>query len=336
MTEPLPVAAVVVSFNTAELLERCLHSVMDAHPAEVIVVDNGSTDGSVAMAQERFPQVRLITPETNRGYGAAANHGVAASSAPAILLLNSDTTIEPDAPGSLGGYLAEHPTVAVAGPRLLNPDGSLQRSARPYPSVGDTLLAETGLHLVVRRLPGIRERFFRTWSHDLPQRVPWVLGAALAIRRSAFEAVGGFDTGFFMYGEESDLCRRLERAGYEIHYAPVTSVVHIGAASTRSRADAMRRERLVGHKRYLLRHSTRASAERILAVLRVIDFVRMVRDTLASRVVRDPARRTALRETIASRREPAHRPGHSVCAFSRQPARVPAGSSRAGPGTRAP
>jgi GT2 family glycosyltransferase len=295
-------AVVAVSFNTRELLENCLRSVVAAQPAETVVVDSGSTDGSRELVRTQFPQVRLVTTSENRGYGAAANAGIAACSAPAILLLNSDTTISSDAPRSLGGYLAEHPSVAIAGPRLLNADGSLQRSAHPYPSVGDTILAETGLHLIVRGLPRVRERFFRTWSHDVPRRVPWVLGAALAIRRSAFETVGGFDPGFFMYGEESDLCRRLERAGYEIHYAPVTSVVHIGGASTRVHADAMRRELVVSRRRYLMRHSAPASARRVLAVLRVINVVRLVRDVLTLFVVRDAARRAALRDTIVSRR----------------------------------
>lgn len=302
MTDPLPMAIVVVSFNTRELLESCLRSAVAADPTELVVVDSGSTDGSVELVRERFGEARLIVTEANRGYGAAANEGIGECSAPAVLLLNSDTAIAPDALRALGRYLAEHPRVAVVGPRLENPDASLQQSAHAYPGVADTILAETGLHLLVRRLPLLRDRFYRTWSHDRARLVPWVLGAALAIRRTAFEAVGGFDPAFFMYGEESDLCRRLERGGHEIHYVPLTSVVHVGGASTRARAATMQREFVISRRRYLSRYETAAVATRVLAVLRAATAARLVRDVMMLRLVRDPARRTALREAVAARR----------------------------------
>jgi GT2 family glycosyltransferase len=215
-------AVVIVSFNTREVLERCLESVIAAVPAETVVVDNGSTDGSVDLVRTRFPRVRLIVNDVNLGYGGAANLGIAACSAPAVLLLNSDTLLAPDALGALGAYLAERPRAAVVGPKLVKLDESLQRSAFAYPSVADTLLGESGMHLLVRRVPLLRERFYRTWSHSVSRRVPWVVGAALAIRRSAFEAVGGFDDTYFMYGEEVDLCRRIERSSISAERAPGT------------------------------------------------------------------------------------------------------------------
>jgi GT2 family glycosyltransferase len=243
------------------------------------VVDNGSTDGSIELVRERFARVRLLVSQRNRGYGAAANAAIEACETPAVLVLNSDTRLEPEALTTLGRYLDEHPRAAVVGPRLVNADGSLQRSTYPFPSAGDTLLGETGLHLVVRRIPWLRERSWRTWSHDRACQVPWVLGAALVIRRSAFEAVGGFDEAFFMYGEEVDLCRRLAAAGFEVHYAPVTSVVHLGGASTAARAQAMQREYLLSKRRYLTGHEPRPRARRVLFVLRAIVFARLVRDS---------------------------------------------------------
>src|SRR4051794_8016808 len=107
--EPLPVAVVVVNFATRDLLERCLMSVRDAGPAETVVVDNGSTDGSVELVRDRYPEVRLVANTHNRGYGAAANQGVAASTSPAVLVLNSDTRLQVDGARLLGQYLAEHP-----------------------------------------------------------------------------------------------------------------------------------------------------------------------------------------------------------------------------------
>lgn len=296
-------AVAVVSFNTRGVLESCLESVLAARPAETVVVDNGSTDGSVEMVRERFAGVRLLICERNRGYGAAANAAIEACESPAVLLLNSDTRLEPDALTTLGRYLEEHPRAAVVGPRLVHADGSLQRSTYPFPSAGDTLVGETGLHLLVGRIPWLRERVLRTWSHDRPLLAPWVMGAALAIRRSAFQAVGGFDEAFFMYGEEIDLCRRIGAAGFEIHYAPVTTVVHLGGASTAANAQRMRRERMVGGRRYLIRHESRRRTQRALGVLRAIVFARLVRDGVRMRLAREAQRRGQLRSAVAEWRE---------------------------------
>lgn len=298
--EPLAIAVAVVSFNTREVLERCLHSVMAARPAQVVVVDNGSTDGSGELVETTFPAARLIVNARNRGYGAAANQAFAACDAPAVLLLNSDTVLAPDALPALGRYLADHPRAGVVGPLLANADGSLQPSTHPLPSVADLVMGDTGLHRLVRRTPWLRERFLRTWSHENARRVPWVIGAALAIRRRAFEAVGGFDEDYFMYWEEVDLSRRLARAGFETHFAPVTTVLHLGAVSTGQRSAAMRREWLIGQRRYLRRHASRGHATAFLAVLRTFATARMVRDAVRVVLSRDAAERMRLRTTIAT------------------------------------
>lgn len=280
----VPLAVAVVSMNTRDVLADCLSSVLAVDPPEVVVIDNGSTDGSIELVRTRFAQVRLIVNDRNVGYGAAGNQAIASCAAPAVLLLNSDTLLEANALLELGAYLAAHPRAAVVGPRLANRDGSLQRSTYPWPSATDTLLGESGLHLLVRRAPLLRERSWRTWRHDAARPVPWVLGAALAIRREPFEAVGGFDERFFMYGEEVDLCRRLHDAGHETHFAPVTTVVHLGAASTATRPVEMRREFLVSKRRYMLKHEGRRPAARLLAVMRAAARARLVRDRLRRRL----------------------------------------------------
>ncbi len=298
-SSPLAMAVVVVSFNTREVLERCLESVIAAFPVETVVVDNGSSDGSPDLVRTRFPSVRLIVSNENLGYGGAANQGIGACSAPGVLLLNSDTVLARDALASLGGYLASRPRVAVVGPKLVRPDGSLQRSAFAYPSAVDTLLGESGMHLIIGRVPLLRERWYRTWSHSAARRVPWVVGAALAIRRNAFEGVGGFDAGYFMYFEEVDLCRRLELEGFETHFAPVTTVVHLGRASTDNRTASMR-QRLLSERRYLMLHESPRSAVRVLGVLRIAAAARLLRDATLLRVARDPERRLRLRDSASS------------------------------------
>jgi N-acetylglucosaminyl-diphospho-decaprenol L-rhamnosyltransferase len=296
--EPTVAVVVVVSFEPPDMLAACLESVRETAPVETVVVDNGSREDSIALVRERFPAARLVVNERNRGYGAAANQGIFSCSAPAVLLLNTDTLLEPDAIAVLGRYLAENPRAAIVGPRLANADGTLQRSTYPFPSVADTLLGETGLHLLVRRAPLIRRLSLRTWNHDAARRVAWVLGAALAIRRSAFEAVGGFDEDFFMYGDEVDLCRRLSAAGFETHFAPATTVTHLGGASTATRASEMRREFLVSKRRYLVRHESPRAASRILWIMRAVVLARVLRDAVRLRLAGESEDREQLRQSI--------------------------------------
>lgn len=224
------VAIVVVNHNTRDELERCLESVLAASRDDVIVVDNASNDGSPEMVEERFPAVRLIRAP-NDGYGAGANRGFELAAADLLLLLNSDTRLEDDAAAALAEYLHAQPQAAIAGPRLRNPDGSLQPSCNHMPTPLHVLLYEGGLARIVARVPVLRAAYLPTWSHDRPRRVPWVLGAALAVRCDALAEAGGFDTDFFLYWEEVDLCRRVADRGWEVHFAPVAEVVHVGGAS---------------------------------------------------------------------------------------------------------
>jgi N-acetylglucosaminyl-diphospho-decaprenol L-rhamnosyltransferase len=226
----LRVAIVVVNHNTRDELERCLESVFATSRHDVIVVDNASNDGSPEMVEERFPAVRLIRAP-NDGYGAGANRGFALANADILLLLNSDTRLQDDAAAALAEYLQGHPQAAIAGPRLRNPNGSLQPSCNHMPTPLHVLLYEGGLARVVSRVPVLRAAYLPTWSHDRPRRVPWVLGAAFAVRCDALADAGDFDTDFFLYWEEVDLCRRVVDRGWQVHFAPVADVVHVGGAS---------------------------------------------------------------------------------------------------------
>lgn len=235
----MSMSVVIVNYNTRVDLRACLGSVLAARPGEVIVADNGSTDGSREMVKDDYPDVKLLCFDDNPGYGGAANRAIAATSAPYVLLLNSDTILETDGIGALADYLEANPGVAVAGPRLINTDGSLQPSCYPFPGsfrwTWDNDLIGPLLHRF--GISGLR-----TWAHGRSRPVPWVKGAALAIRRSFFDDVGGFDESYFMYHEETDLCYRLWQAGYATHFAPVTEVRHAGGMSTSQYAERMSAE----------------------------------------------------------------------------------------------
>lgn len=297
-----------MSHNTSELLRECLCSVISNQYSVcsiqrainsplntehcslntgVVVVDNASTDDSAEMVATEFPAVALYRSETNLGYGAAANRAIAACHSPYVLLLNSDTLLQPGALPALETYLDEHSQVAMVGPRYFNANGKLQPSCFPFPTPLDIFLDVTHAYDLIAHVPFLREKVMRTWAHDRPRRVPWVLGAALAIRRAAFQAVGGFDDSFFMYYEEADLCYRLAQAGCETHFAPVTDIVHIGGASTQQQRADMIVQLYASLAQFYRRHYSRVRQVELAMLVSSVAFARLIRDSLAIGFTRD-------------------------------------------------
>lgn len=277
---------VIVNYNTAPLLRRCLTSVLAEIPGPVLVIDNGSSDGSPELVHGEFPTVRVHTETGNPGYGAAANLAVRELSTRYVLLLNADTELTSGAVTALVAYLDDHASVAMAGPRIVTVAGTYEPSAHDFPTPMALLLAESG----VRRLLGVARR--HEWR---PRSVDWVLGAALAIRREAFDAVGGFDEAYFLYHEEVDLCYRLRAAGWEIHYAPVATVLHVGGASTSQRAAEAYGVYVRSTQRFARLRFSRSKTAGVRAVLAAALVARLARDAAQLAWVRDRERRQILR-----------------------------------------
>ena len=240
------VAAVLVNFNAGDELRRALQSIADQQHGrewEAVVVDNASVDGSADIALEFAPQARVIRNAENVGFGRGVNQGIAASTAPVILIMNPDCRLEPGSLATLERELANDPECAIVGPRILSPDGSVQGSARGDP---DMLTGLFGRASTLRRLlPWLpvakRNVVDATVSGTGSVVVDWVSGACMLARRSAVTAVGGFDERFFMYWEDADLCRRLRARGYRTRYAPAATAVHrVGHSSRTVRAFAVR------------------------------------------------------------------------------------------------
>ena len=273
------IAVVIVSYNTCQALRSCLDSVDRAAASEVIVVDNASADGSVNMLRREYPWVKLYANTFNFGYGAAANQGIAGCSAPYVLLLNTDTVLQRGALEALAGYLNDRPQAAIVGPRLTDPDGTLQASCYPFPTPFHTFLENSAWavflgRLIRRYVPLIRRLYLRTWPHDTARVVPWVKGAAIAIRRTVFEATGGFDEAFFMYFEDADLCYRLKAAGWQVHFAPVTTVVHAGGLSTRRYHREMTEQLLLSTLKFYQKHSSRLQYAATMIVVKNLLFAK--------------------------------------------------------------
>lgn len=293
------VDVVIVSYRTPDLVLDCIDSVLAAGAESVTVVDNASGDETVERIVAEHPSVRLLVNERNVGYGAAANAGAATGDAPVILVLNGDTLVRPGALQAFDHHFRNAPRSALVGPTIRRTDGSLQHSTYPFPSLFDAILGETGLHLLIGRVGFLRERFHRTWSHDRVRSVDWVVGAAFAVRRSAFESVGGFDERYFMYSEEVDLCRRLHDAGHIVEFAPLTVVTHVGEASAKQHRDAMERERQASAVRFLRSHAPPAQAIALLTFQRAVTALRAARDAALSFVSRGHVRYRRRREAAA-------------------------------------
>jgi GT2 family glycosyltransferase len=230
------ITVVVVSWNTRELLANCLEGLLEdarSRLADVWVVDNASDDGSAAMVRERFGWARLIESPSNLGFGAAVNLVAAQTSTPWLVAANADVRASPGALATLVATAARDPRTGVVGPRLVQPDGSTQYTAHPFPTLRNALIFNLGLW---RLVPGDLERamFPAGWEPARPSSPDWVHGALLLIRRAAWEAVSGFDERQWLYAEDLDLCWRLRRAGWVTRYEPAARVEHAVSAATKT------------------------------------------------------------------------------------------------------
>lgn len=252
---PVDLAVVIVNYNAGEFLGRCVTSVDRAAGGlviDILVIDNASHDGSARAAVTQTPQVRLIENPTNRGLSAAWNQGSRAVNAPWILFLNPDAEI---CRGGLASFVTvgeRRPDVAVLGPLIRNADGTVYESGRAFPSVVQAVgHAFLGPFAPENRFTsGYRQT---SWDRTTEREVDWVSFAAMLIRRSAFDQVGAFDEGFWLYGEELDLCTRLRDAGWRVLATPALEVSHVGGVSTgRSRRTHLMHSQ--GISRYYRKH----------------------------------------------------------------------------------
>jgi GT2 family glycosyltransferase len=303
------VAAVVISWNTRDLLAECLTSIAttsDGIDVETVVVDNGSSDGSADMVRTKFPTVRLIAHSDNRGFARANNEAIAATDAPYILMLNSDATLEPGTLRRLLDRVESAPRAGLVGAQLRDPGGAFQFSHARFPSLGSEALVLSGLG---RALYG---PWYPSSGPDADPSagvVDWVGGACMFARRTAFASVGGFDEGYFLYGEEMDLCYVLRRAGWQVWYEPGAIVLHHGMASSR-RMHVPYEDRLYrGRMRFFRKHHGVGAARGLAAELYLFTSAKILvhgalRALSGGRVGREVISLRALRAAVAAAPEP--------------------------------
>ena len=267
------VDAVIVTYNGLPHVERALESLAGL---ETVVVDHGSTDGTVDVVRERFPAVTLVEQE-NRGLAAGWNTGIRQTSAPYVLVLNSDAWLVGDAAERLVRFAEGIPRAAWVAPRLLNPDGSLQPSVRGFPTPWRLATEYLFLRKLAPRSRLLNAFYGGGFRHDEIREVEFAKAAAFLIRREAFDEVGPFDEEFFLFSEETDWSYRARNAGWRTLFFPEAEAVHVGGASWRRESAALFREQVRGHLRFLVKHRGARTAERarrvMLAGLRVRSLV---------------------------------------------------------------
>ena len=223
---------VIVNWNTKDLLQQCLELIFNYPPrrsVDIWVVDNASADNSAQMVEVQFPKVNLIKSEQNLGFGKANNIALQKCPGKYILLLNPDTEVLPGALEHLCTYLDDHPKVGVAGACLRYPDGTLQTSCYPYPTLSKEFWRL--LHLDRIKTYGVYNQ--TDWDQSTPHEVEVIQGAALLVRKEVLDQVGYFDPDYFMYTEEVDLCYRIHQTGRGLYWVPQAEIIHYEGQSTK-------------------------------------------------------------------------------------------------------
>lgn len=236
------VSIAIVNWNTRDLLEACLGSIFKettAFPVEVIVVDNNSNDGSCEMVKKIFKQVTLIENPENLGFARGTNQGLQSARGEYALMLNSDTVILDGAIEKTVAFADSHPEAAGIGCKLVYPDGRFQNSCFRLPNLFGTVMESVFLAHSFKRSYILNWNRYGCRDHDWKtyREVDCVMGSFVLLRRSILEDVGLLDNDYFMYGEETDLCYRIKKAGWKIYYYPDATIVHVHGGSQKTWAD---------------------------------------------------------------------------------------------------
>ena len=237
------IAVIIVNWNAREDLRVCLTSLYAAPKPrlsyDVWVVDNASADGSAAMVAAEFPQGHLIANTENLGFSKANNQAIARTDSRYVFLLNSDAAIYPGVLDALAAYADSHPAAGILGPKVLNPDGSLQYSCRRFPSLGAGFFRNTYLGRLFPNNSFARDYLMTNFDHATDTAVDWVSGCAMLIRREIINTIGALDERFYMYCEDVDICQRVWDSGGEVVYVPEAVVSHAIGRSSDKNADKM-------------------------------------------------------------------------------------------------
>ncbi|MFB3924906.1 MAG: glycosyltransferase family 2 protein [Syntrophales bacterium] len=231
----IEISAVIASWNTKDILLQCLRSLVGSlgrFRSEIIVVDNASSDGSPQSVEAAFPEVRVLRNSSNLGFARANNTGIRNSTGRYVCLVNSDVIVREGCIDRMHAYMEKHPETGMLGPKILGPDGSVQRSCMGFPTVWNSLCRAMALDSIFPERKMFGGQLLTYWPHDTLKKVDVINGCFWLIRRSALDQVGLLDESFFMYAEDIDWCRRFHEKGWSVVFLPDAEAVHYGGASS--------------------------------------------------------------------------------------------------------
>lgn len=282
------ISVVVISYNGIEFIDDCLSTTVSSlagTASEVIVIDNASSDGTVELIKNKYPQMMLIQNENNLGFARAVNQGFEQAAGEYILILNQDTKIIGDAISRLADRMEYNQAIGTIGPKFVGFDGRLQKSIRAFPQYRDLFFEFTGLSYVFPK-----SKIFGNWKmgwfdHLTEMEVDQPMGAALMIRRQMLDRVGGFDESFGIFFNDVDFCRRVKEAGYVNLYYPEAVVAHFVGGSTRKRRAPMIIESHRSMYRYFAKYARKTGSRALLYFWGAILYVTAVVRALFSLIV---------------------------------------------------
>lgn len=280
------ISIIFVNWNTRELLVQCLRALpasLGDVAAEIIVVDNASTQGNLESLVDDFAGLRLLLNDSNRGFAAANNQAMQIANGRYFLLLNTDTLPGRGELQRLVEFADNHPRAGLVGVMLLNGDGSFQASYADFPSVhGETLL----LLKLAERFKGAHFPFHAPQESLKPRRCDWVQGACLLAAREAIQDFGPLDEGYFMYTEETDWCARARESGWEVWYTPDVKIIHYGGQSAAHQPAAKRRQLYGSKVRFFRKHRGRAAAFTFKLIVQITSGLKLLYWALMARLRR--------------------------------------------------
>lgn len=283
----MKLSIVIICWNDLKVIGNCLDSIerqTRSTEYEIILSDNGSTDGSVEFVRQNHPAVRIIQNGANIGYARGNNAGIRAAAGEYVLILNPDTIIHDGALDRWIEYADRHPEAGAFGCRVLNPDGSYQDPARPFPTISH-------YWKVALR---VRQNTYRRWKGESEREIDWQSGCCVLFRGGALRKLGGFDERFFYHFEEVDLCYRVRRAGYKILYTPDVVITHLGGQSVGRFPIRFELEKYRNRYRYFYKHYGCSGARRCRTVSLAHLRVRQIGYGLMAMIQRDAASRSRM------------------------------------------
>lgn len=256
----LDVSIVIPSWNAKEHLRRCIESIFEETEEiriEVIVVDNASDDGSPEMVEEAFPHVILIKNDSNLGFGKACNLGMETATGKYIALVNSDIILGNHCLEKMYRYMEQHIEIGILGPRIHNPDGTLQRTCRGFPTLWNSYCRALALDRIFPKSKLFAGQFMTYWTYDAIRSVDFLSGCLMMIRSFCLEKVGFFDERFFIFAEDKDLCKRFWKAEFRVVFYPDAEAMHFHAASSANDPTRFYMEEVKANFDYWRKHHSR-------------------------------------------------------------------------------